>query len=194
MFFDFLPKSLAMRARVWYNKNSYEKGGDHMNQQLAEIAREEARKNYHGDTAAALSNLQPLVELFEEAPEVTLASLDKNWSGAFAFLCASRANAGLPIRYPDPRVRASFAEVEAWEDWARLLKIHTWVAFSEVPEIGDLVIFDQIEGKPPKMGIVLSVEDGMMDVAVGNHHNHSAIIEHPTAEGVRGYIRLAAET
>ena len=125
-----------------------------MNLRLAEIAEREARRNYHGDTSAALGNLHEIAALFDEEPTVTPESLNGDWSGAFAFFCADLAGVGLPIRYPDPRVRASFARVEAWEDWARLLKIHAWLPYSETPEVGDVVIFDQQEGKPPKMGIV----------------------------------------
>ena len=161
-----------------------------MNNKLAEIAQREARKNYHGNTSAAIGNLHTLAELFEAEPEITLENLDNDWSGAFAFLCTDLAGVGLPIRYPDPRVGASFARVEAWEDYARLPKIRLWLDYTQTPEVGDLVIFEAREGKPPKMGVVLVVGEESMDVAVGNHHNHSAIIEHALGTGVRGYIRL----
>ena len=161
-----------------------------MNLYLAEIAREEARKNYHGDTTAAIGNLQPLAELFDVVDDVTLEALNADWSGAFVFLCTERADMGLPVRYPDTRVRASFADVVSWEQYARLPKIHAWLASDTRPEIGDLVIFEYVSGKPPKMGVVLSVAEETIDVAVGNHHNHSAVIEHSRTEGIRGYIRL----
>ena len=161
-----------------------------MNLYLAEVAREEARKNYHGNTAAAIGNLQPLADLFDVVDDVTLDTLNADWSGAFVFLCTEGAEMGLPVRYPDPRVRASFASVAAWEEYARLPKIHAWHFADEEPEVGDLVIFEPKSDKPPKMGIVLAVGEDTIDAAVGNHHNHAAIIEHSKAEGVRGYIRL----
>jgi hypothetical protein len=161
-----------------------------MNLYLAEIAREEARKNYHGDTTAAIGNLQPLADLFDVVDDISLDTLNADWSGAFAFLCTALADIGLPVRYPDPRVHASFASVAAWEEYARLPKIRTWHSADEEPEIGDLVIFPPTPNKPPKMGIVLAVDEDSFDAAVGNHHNHSAVIEHSKAEGVRGYIRL----
>ena len=69
-----------------------------------------------------------------------------------------------------------------------------YLAVSDNPERKtkyDLIAVEKVrEGKPPKMGIVLVVGEGMMDVAVGNHHNHSAIIEHAIDTGVRGYIRF----
>ena len=164
-----------------------------MNQKLARVALEEARQNYHGDTDAAIGNLQPLAELFESAEDVTLENLNADWSGAFAFLCAAKAGIRLPIRYPDPRVRASFAKVEAWEEYARLPKIGAWHSFAEHPEIGDLVVFEPAESRPAQMGIVLSVTEDAMDVAVGNHRNHSAVVERPLHENVRGFIRFDAE-
>ena len=161
-----------------------------MKQRLAQIALEEAKKNYHGNTDAAIGNLQPLAELFEEVDEVTLDTLNADWSGAFAFLCVQRAGFGLPLVYPDPRVGASFASVAAWERYARLPKIHLWHPAGEAPEVGDLAILEAPSGKPPRMGIVLNVNGDEMELAVGNYGNHSALISHPCYERVRGFVRL----
>ena len=161
-----------------------------MNLKLAEVARELAKRNFHGDTIASVGNLQILAELFDQADEVTLESLNEDWSGAFVYLCTEVVGMGLPIRYPDPRVPASFASVYAWEAYARLPKIRLWHTCAEMPEVGDLAVLDYEEGKPPRMGIVLAVENDIMELAVGNHHNHSAIIEQPLGDGVRGFVRL----
>ena len=161
-----------------------------MNQQLAQIALEEAKKNYHGNTDAAISNLQPIADLFEEADEVTLETLNADWSGAFVYLCAQKAGCGLPLSYPDPRVGASFAKVEAWERYARLPKIHLWHRADEELEVGDLVILETPDGKPRRMGIVLRTDGEAMELAVGNYHNHCAVIEHPCHEKIRGFVRL----
>ena len=161
-----------------------------MNLKLAEVARELAKRNFHGDTVAAVGNLQILAEVFDRADEVTLESLNEDWSGAFVYLCTEVVGMGLPVRYPDPRVPASFANVYAWEAYARLPKIRLWHTCAETPEVGDLAVLDYEEGKPPRMGVVLAVEDGVMELALGNHHNHSAIIEQPLGEGMRGFVRL----
>ena len=161
-----------------------------MNLKLAEVAREEVRKNYHGDTVAAIGNLQPLAELFDASDDVTLEKLNTDWSGAFAYLCTDIAGIGLPIRYPDPRVIGSFAFVEAWEQYARLPKIRLWKSAGEMPEVGDLVIFDPTEQGVTQMGVVLSVTEESMDVAIGNYHNHSAVVERPLFQSIRGLIRL----
>ena len=161
-----------------------------MNLRLAEVARELARRNFHGDTVAAVGNLQIFLELFEMADEVTPETLNHDWSGAFVYLCTEVAGMGLPVRYPDPRVPASFASVYAWEAYARLPKTRLWHTCAELPEVGDLAILDYEEGKPPRMGVVLAIVDDVMELAVGNHRNHSAIIEQSVSEGVRGFVRL----
>lgn len=161
-----------------------------MNQKLAQIAHEEAKKNYHGNTDAAISNLQPIADVFEDADEVTLDTLNTDWSGAFAYMCVQKTGYGLPLSYPDPRVGVSFAKVEAWERYARLPKIHLWHGVDEEIALGDLVIFEAADGKPRKMGIVLSTNGEEMELAVGNHHNHSAVIEHSCHEKIRGFVRL----
>ncbi len=161
-----------------------------MNKTLARVALDAARLNYHGDTPAAIGNLQPIAELFEVDESVTLETLNADWSGAFAFLCVEQAGLGLPVRYPDPRVRASFAAVEAWEDYARLPKINLWHFSDEALEAGDLVIFETPADKPAQMGIVLRVNEETADFAIGNYHNHSAVVEHRLFEGIRGFIRF----
>ena len=161
-----------------------------MNRRLAEIAREEARNNYHGNTDAAIGNLYPMAELFSIADDVTEETLSADWSGAFAYLCAERAGIGLPVRYPDPRVGGSFAHVECWERYARLPKIHLWLSKDATPEVGDLVVLEPTAKGVTQMGIILNVTEDSLEIALGNYHNHSAVIERPWSEGVRGYIRL----
>ena len=47
-----------------------------MNKQLALCALGEARKNYHGNTPAAIGNLQPIAELFAGEAEENVDVLD----------------------------------------------------------------------------------------------------------------------
>ena len=161
-----------------------------MNLTLARIAAEEARKNYHGNTVAAISNLHPLMELFEMADDVTFDLLNADWSGAFVYLCTEKAGLGMPVRYPDTRVRHCFAAVSAWEQYARLPKIRLWHAASEIPQVGDLAVLERAPSGAGRMGIVLRVDADTMEIAMGNHHNHSAVVEHSVTDGVRGFIRL----
>ncbi len=164
-----------------------------MNYRLAQIAEQEAKKNYHGNTDAAISNLQPLADAFDVADDVTLDILNQDWSGAFAFLCVQEAGFGLPVRYPDPRVGASFAFVGAWERYAKLPKISLWHRAGEPIQVGDLVVFDTPEDVPACMGIVLRTDAERTEYAVGNYRDHSAVIERETDVGIRGFIRLRTE-
>ncbi|MBQ9761043.1 MAG: hypothetical protein IJW16_06815 [Clostridia bacterium] len=161
-----------------------------MNLKLAQIAVQEAKKNYHGNTAAAIGNLQPIAQLFRGEPDVNEQSLDGNWSGAFVYWCAKLAGVGLPTRYPDPRIGKSFAEAIAWERYARLPKIHLWHEPGEDPEVGDLVVIEPKGKNPMKVGVILAVTPDVLETAEGDYHNHSALVERQRDEYIRGYIRL----
>lgn len=159
-----------------------------MNLKLARVAEAESKKNYHGNTMAAIGNLQPLREHFP--PSVTVEGLEGDWSGAFAYHCAVLAGSSLPAKYPDPRVRGCFDRVSSWWEYARLPKIRILHSPAETPEVGDLAVFRLSPEQSPKIGIVLKVEEGAVEVAMGDYHNHSAIAERPLNELMEGFIRL----
>ena len=161
-----------------------------MNLKLARIAEAEARKNYPGNTVAAIGNLHPIAALFAEEQDVTEASLDADWSGAFVYLCTNLAGLSIPPHYPDPRIGGSFTTALAWARYARLPKIRLWHDATEEPEVGDLVVIEQSGEKPLQIGIVLSVAEDTLDTAEGNYHNHSALVERKRDEKILGYIRL----
>ncbi|MBE6632914.1 MAG: hypothetical protein E7620_01075 [Ruminococcaceae bacterium] len=159
-----------------------------MNLKLARIAEAETKNNYHGNTLAAIGNLQVLREHFP--PSVTVEDLEGDWSGAFAYHCAVLAGSSLPPKYPDPRVRGCFNLVSSWWEYARLPKIRILHSPAELPEVGDLAVFRLSSEKPPMIGIVLSVGEGSVELAMGDYHNHSAIAERPLNELMEGFIRL----
>ncbi len=156
---------------------------------LIAVAVSEAKRNYHGDTSAAISNLHPLREDFSPE-EVSMESLNADWSGAFAYHCAKLAGLRLPPRYPDPRVRSGFQRVQAWREYAMLHKIRLWHSPAEPLCPGDFVIFRLAEDRPELIGIVLAVEGDTMELAVGNYHNHSAVVERPIDGLISGFVRL----
>lgn len=160
-----------------------------MNLRLAEIARAEAGKNYYGTTEAAIGNLQPLETLFLGVDDVTHGMLNADWSGAFVYLCTRLAGMSLPVRYPDPRVHASFASAISWVEYARLPKIRLWRKNSTMPEVGDIAVLAPSADTPCLLGVVLEVLEDRAELAIGNYHNHSAIVEKPLCE-IYGYIRL----
>ena len=155
---------------------------------LIAVARTEARRNYHGDTTA-IGNLHPLREDYEPG-EVSLEELNDDWSGAFAYHCAKLAGLRLPPRYPDPRVRSGFHRVQAWREYATLHKIHLWHRAGETLCPGDFVIFRLAEDRPELIGIVLATDGETMELAVGNYHNHSAVVERPIDSLISGFVRM----
>ncbi len=164
----------------------------HPNPELAAAlvyhAEREARRNYHGDSAS-IGNLQPLLAHFE-GEGLHIEELNTDWSGAFVYRCAVLAGSGLPPRYPDPRVHDCFAYATAWAEYARLPKIRRWHSPAEEPEPGDLIFFKLSEEKPLLMGVLLSLGEGKMELALGDYHNHSAVIERDYAEVTYGWMRL----
>ncbi len=159
-------------------------------EEIARLARILAGENFHGSTNLTLGNLYPFAKVFEGIPDATLEALDRDWSGAFAYVCVKAAGIDLPLRYPDTRVPASFAHVEGWVAYAKLPKIGAWRSPGEMPRVGDLTVFEVPEDKPPQIGVVLAIGEKTMEVAVGNYRGHSAITEKPLDEGIKGLIRL----
>lgn len=159
-----------------------------MNQTLAQIARVEASKNYHGDTPAAIGNLQPLLAQFDGCD--LSEDVCQNWSGVFLYHCVRLAGSLLPPKYPDSRVHSAFDRVEAWWEYARLPKIHSLLSPALIPEVGDLAVFRQPGNGKPLIGVVLAVGEGTLELAAGDYHNHSALVELSVVDSVMGYIRL----
>ncbi|MBR2927359.1 MAG: hypothetical protein IKC31_07260 [Clostridia bacterium] len=160
-----------------------------MRNNLILLAEQEAKLNYRGDSGEGLGNLQPLFEPFE-GTDLSFDALNADWSGAFVYACVKKAGYPLPARYPDPRVGLTFASTLAWMRYARLPKIRRWHTDLTEIEEGDIVILSPTEQGIGQMGIVLSVGAFEMELAMGNYHNHSAIVSHSLTEGVLGFIRL----
>lgn len=160
-----------------------------MNQILAAIAEEEAKKNYHGNTTAAISNLQPLLSWFDRESGETLETLNERWGGAFVYHCLRLSGIELPSRYPDPRVGSSFASPAAWEAYARLPKIGLWRQ-NEQPEVGDVLLWSGRREGEIYTGILLRTDGEQMEIAVGDYHNHSSIVERSLELPIRGFFRM----
>lgn len=157
-----------------------------MNQILAAIAEEQAKQNYHGNTDATLGNLHPIASSFEKSVGETVETLDRRWGGAFVYHCLLRSGSVLPGRYPDPRVHSSFAEVGAWEEYAKLPKIGRWQT-EGTPEVGDLVFWTGKNGVD-YVGILLRSDGETLELALGDYRNHSAIVERSAELPRNGFI------
>ena len=158
-----------------------------MKHRLAGIALREAKKNYHGDTTS-IGNLHPLHAYFQD--EIGLEELGGDWSGAFAYHCAALSGSKLVPRYPDSRVHAGFWSVRGWVEYAMLPKIHLWDPAPEQMEIGDFAVFCMLRERRMLIGVVLGISDETVEVAVGDYHGHSAIVEFPIDDTLMGVIRL----
>lgn len=160
-----------------------------MNLILAAIAETEAKKNFHGDTVAAIGNLQPILACFDRASGETTETLNKRWGGAFLYYCLRLSGVELPSLYPDARVGGSFAAPIAWENYARLPKIGLWRT-EGAPEIGDVLLWSGRREGELYVGVLLRSDEERMEIALGDYHNHSSIVERSTALPLRGYFRL----
>ncbi|QSX06998.1 CHAP domain-containing protein [Sedimentibacter sp. zth1] len=162
-----------------------------MNSSLANIAKKEAQKFYHGNVMGTKTNLQPIADLFPYSDTWTIDSWDNCWCAAFVYHCVKLSGYELPIRYQNKSVNCSFAGVIAWEQWAKLLEIHAWIEKTQSPQVGDIVLFDNVfENKAhDHIGIVLNITETMIETAEGNFGNVSAIVKR-SYENVRGYVRL----
>ena len=158
---------------------------------LADVAKAEARKFYHGNVMAAATNLHPIAGLFPSSAGWNIDSWDNCWCAAFVYWCCVKAGYELPVRYDSEAVSCNFAGCVAWEEWAKLPEINCWVPKTESPKIGDIVIFDRVsrDAENDHIGIVVDVRDGFIETAEGNFNNVSAIVKR-TRGNERGYVRL----
>ncbi len=165
-----------------------------MNIRLAEVAREEASKNYHGYVCGTEANLHPVVSSF---PPWDMRKWDEHWSAAFVYYCCRLAEFDLPVRYPDARVSCNFAGCVAWEQWSMLEDVNRWIFFEPhiICEPGDIAIFDSVtEGViHDRIGIVVEDRDDKILVAEGNFNNVSALVERKKDNHIRGYIKMNAD-
>ena len=158
---------------------------------LAEVAKNEAHKFFHGNVMGAATNLHPISDLFPYSATWDVNSWDNTWCAAFVYHCVRKAGYDLPVRYEHEAVSCNFAWCRAWDEWAKLPEINYWISRDEQPQVGDIVLFDCIfENKEhDHIAIIVDVCDGFITTAEGNFNNVSAIVRR-TYENIRGYIRL----
>lgn len=163
-----------------------------MNQILADVAKREALRCFHGSVLGTSSNLEPIADLFPKSPTWGLANWENCWCAAFVYYCCVNAEFHLPVRYPDERVTCNFAGCIAWEQWAKLNNNNFWYDATEIPEIGDIVLFDRVfqNKEHDHIGIIIGVSENHVVTAEGNFNNVSAIVTRQINEHIRGYVRI----
>jgi len=162
-----------------------------MNKYLANIAKTEARKFFHGNVTGATTNLHPISDLFPYSENWDVNSWDNKWCAAFVYWCCINAGYNLPVRYANKTVSCNFAGCIAWEQWAKLPEVDYWIYKSKQAQIGDIVLFDYVfnNEEHDHIAIIVDVHEDYITTAEGNFNNVSAIVKRPY-DNVRGYIRL----
>lgn len=154
---------------------------------LAEVARQEACKGYHGKIMGTESNIHDIVKLF---PKWSIEEADALWCAAFVLYCCSKA--GLQIPYRPKACSLTLAACPAWEEWAKADDRIVYLSGTDEPHPGDIVIFDYVFCNSPHdhMGIVTETKDDLLVVAEGNFNNVSRIVDRKRDHHIRCYIRI----
>ena len=155
---------------------------------LAQVARAEAMRAWHGAVMGLKPNIQPLIKPF---PKWKLKEADGLWCAAFVYYCCMQAGYRFPIR-PKECVSCNLADCGAWEEWAKADNRVGWLANTCLPQPGDIVIYDKVfENKVhDHIGIVVEVRESSILAAEGNLGNMSGVVERPRDGHIRGYISL----
>lgn len=161
-------------------------------QKLAEVAKKNAQKPFHGYLADRESNLAPIIRYF---PRWSIRDADKMWCAAFVYYCCIEAGFIIPYS-PDECVTCSLAGCGGWEEYAigdSRIEYHRH-GHPFRPEAGDIVLFDRVfmDQEHDHIGIILEVRDGELITAEGNtlHDNISGIMRRPIDGHIRAYIRI----
>jgi len=158
---------------------------------LAETARAEALKCFHGDVMTASSNLDSVISPF---PGWSRREADGLWCAAFVYYCCQKAGFLFPIR-PIAGLSSNLAGCLAWEEWAQQdsrLEYHPADEPSFQPEAGDIVLFDHVfvPTGHDHIGIVLERGSDFLLTAEGNVNNLSALLTRKRDHHIRAYIRI----
>lgn len=158
---------------------------------LAQTAKEEALKCYHGFVMGTEPNIDEMVALF---PQWSIEEADGYWCAAFVYYCCVKAGYDIPAR--PMGCSCSLAGCGAWEEWAMADQRLAYHGNTEHfnPEPGDIVLFDRvfIKEEHDHIGIVVDVRQDCIAVAEGNINNLSGILKRPRDERIRAFIRLPA--
>lgn len=161
------------------------------NKLLAQIAKEEALKCYHGFVMQTYSNIGTIIEPF---PKWSLEEADGNWCAAFVYHCCIQSGMKIPVR-PRECVSCNLAGCGAWEEWAIADdRIFYTQSFQDetIPQAGDIILFDSVfNGREhDHIGIVLENKENSLILAEGNINNLSGIIERKKDNHIRALIRI----
>ena len=160
-------------------------------QKLADIAKVEAQRCFHGAVMQMEANIQPIIEPF---PKWSLDEADGMWCAAFVYYCCKIAGFKIPVK-PRECSKSSLAGCYQWEEWAKADKQIEYFPSGKKdfsPQAGDIVLFNNvfIDLEHDHIGIVIENRDTSIIVAEGNINNVSGVVERKKDSHIRAYIRI----
>ena len=166
-------------------------------QGLADIAKIEAQRCFHGAVMQMDSNIQPIIEPFPGkygGGKWSLDEADGMWCAAFVYYCCKKAGFKIPVK-PKECSRSNLASCYQWEEWAKADKRIEYFPSDEkdfFPEAGDIILFNNvfIDHEHDHIGIVIENKGASIIVAEGNINNVSGVVERKKDSHIRAYIRI----
>ncbi|MDR2515128.1 MAG: hypothetical protein LBD02_07995 [Christensenellaceae bacterium] len=157
-------------------------------ERLAETARHEALKGYHGRLKGLEPKLWPIAARF---PWLKAEELDGRWSAAFAYHCLRLSGYALPARADYPGASGDFAEIAPWLEWAKAGEIlHLQDGKGFAPKRGDIALFGLESEGADHMGIVLETSADEISLAEGDVGNVSLLTQRFADERLLALIRI----
>ncbi|MGN6713857.1 CHAP domain-containing protein [Anaerocolumna jejuensis] len=161
--------------------------------ELAEIAKLEALRPFHGILPDEEANIQPIVSLF---PKWNIEQADRNWCAGFVYYCCVKAGFSIPYS-PNECISCSLAGCGGWEEFAigdQRIEYHCGSDDKFIPEAGDIVLYDRAFNnlEHDHIGIVLEDKKDKIIVAEGNTYNDnvSRVLVRYKDEHIRAYVRI----
>jgi hypothetical protein len=160
-------------------------------QKLAQVAKTEAQRFFHGRVMKTEHNIHDIINLF---PKWSIEESDGMWCAGFVYYCCIKSGYKIPIRPKECR-SSNLAGCSAWEEWAMNDKRLTYYPVGKndfTPEEGDIVLFNNvfIDHEHDHIGIVIENKETSIIVAEGNINNVSGIIERKKDSHIRAYIKI----
>ena len=161
--------------------------------ELAQIAKAEALRFFHGRVMKTEHNLHEIIELF---PKWHIEEADRMWCAGFVYHCCIKAGLKIPTK---PRECSnSLAGCNAWEQLAIADKNITYAPannHSFTPSPGDILLFDRVfmDAEHDHIGIVIENRNTSIILAEGNINNVSGVIEREKDSHIRAYIRFPVD-
>ncbi len=163
--------------------------------ELANTAKREALKCFHGMVMNIQSNIEPIIKPWIVENKWSLEEADGNWCAAFVYYCCMESGFAFPIR-PRGCISCNLAGCGAWEEWAQFdNQVEYFKANDIIPRSGDIVIYDDVfnGNEHDHIGIVLENKEDSIVVAEGNINNISGVVERMKDSHIRAYIRISNE-